>query len=149
MAVNTAIQKYRQNGKPTSTKVQKTPKPAKSKKPVKEEAAKVEAALQESQIEEEKIKEEAELQREIAEEIEKEAAKTSSLVKEDFTPVNSTRDQLILTYAPLIKYIAQSTWRRLSFGYFGNEPILLILQSSGSPTDWEKLRNDFPELFTI
>lgn len=113
MAVNTAIQKYRQNGKPTSGKASKTPKPSKAKKSVTEDAIKVDAALQESQIEEEKLKEEAELQREIAEEIEKESAKTSSLVKEDHTPVNSTRDQLILTYAPLIKYIAQKIAARL------------------------------------
>jgi RNA polymerase sigma factor for flagellar operon FliA len=58
-------------------------------------------------------REEAELQREIAADLEREAAQTNSLVRDDFTPVNSSRDQLILEYAPLIKYIAQKIAARL------------------------------------
>ena len=62
---------------------------------------------------EEALQEEAALQKEIAEELEREAAQTSTLVKEDFSPVNSSRDKLILEYAPLIKYIAQKIASRL------------------------------------
>src|SRR5205814_905242 len=56
---------------------------------------------------EEAAREEATLQKEIAEELERESAQTSQLVKEDFSPLNSSREQLVLEYAPLIKYIAQ------------------------------------------
>ena len=58
-------------------------------------------------------KEEEALQREIAEELEREAAHTNQLVKEDFSPVNSTRERLVREYAPLIKYIAQKIAARL------------------------------------
>ena len=70
---------------------------------VAKEAAEAEKAAQE----------EAALQQEIAAELEREAAQTNALVKEDFTPVNSTRDKLILEYAPLIKYISQKIAARL------------------------------------
>lgn len=53
------------------------------------------------------------LEKELHEEIEKEAVVTNSLVKADFTPVNSTRDRLVVEYAPLIKYIAQKIASRL------------------------------------
>ncbi len=56
---------------------------------------------------------EAELQKELEEEIARDAAQTSKLVKEDFSPVNSTRDRLVVEYAPLIKYIAQKIAARL------------------------------------
>ncbi len=58
-------------------------------------------------------KEEEELQKELEAEIAAEASTTSRLVRDDFTPVNSTRDKLILEYAPLIKYIAQKIAARL------------------------------------
>jgi RNA polymerase sigma factor FliA len=58
-------------------------------------------------------REEEALQKEIAEELERESAQTSQLVKEDFSPVNSTRERLVLEYAPLIKYIAQKIAARL------------------------------------
>jgi len=57
--------------------------------------------------------EEIRLQAEIEAEIAKEAAQTGGLVKEDFTPVNSPRDKLIVEYSPLIKYIAQKIAARL------------------------------------
>jgi RNA polymerase sigma factor for flagellar operon FliA len=38
---------------------------------------------------------------------------SGQLVKEDFSPVNSTRERLVLEYAPLIKYIAQKIAARL------------------------------------
>lgn len=53
------------------------------------------------------------LQKELEEEIARDAVQTSSLVKEDFSPVNSTRDRLVVEYAPLIKYIAQKIAARL------------------------------------
>ncbi len=57
--------------------------------------------------------EEAELQKELEAEIARDSAQTSSLVKEDYSPVNSTRDRLVVEYAPLIKYIAQKIAARL------------------------------------
>ncbi len=53
------------------------------------------------------------LQKELEEEIAKDAVQTSSLVKEDYSPTNSTRDRLVVEYAPLIKYIAQKIAARL------------------------------------
>jgi RNA polymerase sigma factor for flagellar operon FliA len=53
------------------------------------------------------------LQKELEEEIQADAVQTSSLVKEDYSPVNSTRDRLVVEYAPLIKYIAQKIAARL------------------------------------
>jgi RNA polymerase sigma factor for flagellar operon FliA len=58
------------------------------------------------------VKEEDEHE-ELEKEIVQEIAKGSSLVKEDFSPVNCTKDRLILEYAPLIKYIAQKIAARL------------------------------------
>jgi RNA polymerase sigma factor FliA len=57
--------------------------------------------------------EEVELQKELEEEIARDAVQTSSLVKEDYSPTNSTRDRLVVEYAPLIKYIAQKIAARL------------------------------------
>lgn len=42
------------------------------------------------------------------------AKQTSSLVKEDFSPMNTNREKLITSYAPFIKYIAQRIAARLS-----------------------------------
>ena len=58
-------------------------------------------------------KEEAALQQEIAAELEAEAQQTDQLVKADYSPTNSTRERLVLEYAPLIKYIAQKIAARL------------------------------------
>ena len=60
----------------------------------------VETAVDEVVAASEKAKEEAELQREIAAELEKESVHTSQLVKEDFSPVNSSREKLVLEYSP-------------------------------------------------
>ncbi len=57
--------------------------------------------------------EEEELQADLEAELEREAPHTNALVKEDFSPVNSSRDKLILEYAPLIKYISQKIAARL------------------------------------
>ena len=61
----------------------------------------------------ENVEGEAELQKELEEEMKQDAVQTSSLVKEDYSPVNSTRDRLVVEYAPLIKYIAQKIAARL------------------------------------
>src|SRR4051794_6601982 len=104
MSLNQGIQKYRENIRQSTSKrdSQKSQNPAdKSKKPadLKTDATTEDLAAVEAK------NEEAALQKEIAEELEKESKDTAQLVKEDFSPVNSTRDQLILEYAPLIKYI--------------------------------------------
>ena len=70
-------------------------------------------AIEEKTEATEAIQEEQILQAEIAKEIEAEAAQTSQLVKADFSPVNTTRERLIIEYAPLIKYIAQKIAARL------------------------------------
>jgi len=57
--------------------------------------------------------EDEELQADLEAELEREAPHTNALVKEDFSPVNSSRDKLILEYAPLIKYISQKIAARL------------------------------------
>jgi len=108
------IQKYRATNAPSSAKENpqaSTPK-AKSATPG-TVPLELEEAVQQVQAAEERAKEEAELQKEIAAELEREAGETAKLVKEDFSPVNSTRERLVLEYAPLIKYIAQKIAARL------------------------------------
>lgn len=53
------------------------------------------------------------LQKHLEGEIRKELGHSSTLVKEDFSPANRNRDQLIVEYAPLIRYIAQKIASRL------------------------------------
>ena len=77
------------------------------------DAKALETAAEEAQAAAEAAREEAELQKEIAAELEREQGETNRLVKEDFTPNNSTREKLVLEYAPLIKYIAQKIAARL------------------------------------
>jgi RNA polymerase sigma factor for flagellar operon FliA len=55
----------------------------------------------------------SELQLELEREIEREKPKTTALVREDFSPVNRSRNELIVDFAPLIKYIAQRIAARL------------------------------------
>lgn len=73
----------------------------------------VDEAAIEAQTNEAERKAEEALQAELEKEIAKEAAHTSKLVKDDLSPVNANRDQLIVEYAPLIKYIAQKIAARL------------------------------------
>lgn len=117
MSLNHGIQKYRDNlskqdkvAKTSSTKTVKSTNSAKT--PTNPDSA---LAKDNSQAEasDEKKKEEELLKREIEEELEADAKNTATLVKEDFSPANSTRDQLILEYSPLIKYIAQKIAARL------------------------------------
>jgi RNA polymerase sigma factor for flagellar operon FliA len=137
MRLNQGIEKYRESAKrKTKASAATTPatpattpaKGAKAEKSAKAdkseakaaakgkkdpEAEKLQTAAEEAAAAEQAKKEQEELQREIAEELEREAAQTSQLVKEDYSPVNSTRERLVLEYAPLIKYIAQKIAARL------------------------------------
>jgi RNA polymerase sigma factor for flagellar operon FliA len=123
MRLNPGIQKYR-DGSKTATKSKgpaetaaATPA-AKGKKAATSakkdgEAAALEKSAEEMTAAEAAAKEEAALQQEIAAELEAEASQTDKLVKADFSPVNATREKLVLEYAPLIKYIAQKIAARL------------------------------------
>lgn len=121
MSINQGIQRYRENSCKTSTKnggkksQKESPEEKIQSNPVLSSAIKasLDQAIEEVTSASEASKEEEELQREIAEELEREASHTSKLVKEDCSPVNSSRDQLVLEYAPLIKYIAQKIAARL------------------------------------
>lgn len=125
MSMNPGLQKYREAGKAakgaskTASKTAQKEKSAKAptkanvKAAQSEEAHVLEQAAEEARAAEAAAREEAELQKEIAAELERESVQTNSLVKDDFTPVNATRDKLIVEYAPLIKYIAQKIAARL------------------------------------
>ena len=116
MRLNAGIQKYRDGAKKnpqkkagptaaTTSKVKRTPNEVSHDE--------LETAAQEAAEAEKQAKEEAELHAEIAAELAAEAAQTDQLVKPDYSPVNSTRERLVLEYAPLIKYIAQKIAARL------------------------------------
>ena len=123
MSAKAGLQKYRKNAvgkssgarEPVETKTSKNvKKAAKASTPVEAKADEnVEEAVDALAAAEAARKEEEELQKELEAEIAAEASTTSTLVRDDFTPVNSTRDKLILEYAPLIKYIAQKIAARL------------------------------------
>jgi RNA polymerase sigma factor for flagellar operon FliA len=104
MSLNQGIQKYREN-------MRKNAKQAKDA--AEQPKAAVAQAIEEVAVVNESLKEEEALQKEIAEELARDASQTDQLVKPDCSPVNSTRDQLVLEYAPLIKYIAQKIAARL------------------------------------
>jgi RNA polymerase sigma factor for flagellar operon FliA len=116
MSLNQGIQKYRENARKENSKNQREAA-EKKKKTLEQPKQKIEQALDEVAAADKAASEEAKaeeaLQKQIAAELEIESAQTSQLVKEDFSPVNSTRDQLVLEYAPLIKYIAQKIAARL------------------------------------
>lgn len=124
MRLNQGIEKYRtaskaktagpKAGAKTAPKSGGKPESGtRASKMKKEEIVALAQAADEAAQAAEAAREEAELQKEIAEELEREQATTSQLVKEDFSPVNSTRERLVLEYAPLIKYIAQKIAARL------------------------------------
>jgi len=133
MRLNQGIQKYRDAGRTQNAKTSRDAKngsdtesrkkpatPVKEKAPAAKAAKKsqltpeeVKQAAEEIKAAEQAAREEAELQKQIAEELEREASQTAQLVKEDFSPVNSSRDKLVTEYAPLIKYIAQKIAARL------------------------------------
>ena len=126
MALSGAIQKYKNASKSASKKsapAAAAAAPVKKAKPVAAKLAKkgaspedesdVKRAIDEAAESEAKRAEEQALQAEIAAELEQESGETNKLVRADFTPVNTHRDQLILEFAPLIKYIAQRIAARL------------------------------------
>ncbi|MCC7441952.1 MAG: sigma-70 family RNA polymerase sigma factor, partial [Bdellovibrionales bacterium] len=73
----------------------------------------VNQAIEDVVVAEAAAKEEVELQKELEKELEQDKRHTSRLVSDDFNPGNRSRDQLILEYSPLIKYIAQKIAARL------------------------------------
>lgn len=119
MKLNQVIRKYRESSSnPKQVEVKEIhaagPKPSKTTKkqaPAPEET--LTADLDEQKAAEEAVRERAELQKEIADELARESQHTAQLVKEDFTPTNSSREKLVIEYAPLIKYIAQKIAARL------------------------------------
>ena len=98
MGLNQGLQKYRENLKKNAAvaKIQTT------KKIVVVDENEKEANLADQ-----------ELKKQIESELLEDFQETEKLVVQDFSPVNSTRDQLILEYSPLIKYIAQKIAARL------------------------------------
>ena len=49
-----------------------------------------------------------------------------------------------------LRYWWQATWRRLTLGRSGAEPVLIILQpATGEAVRWEKLFQSFPGLFEL
>lgn len=115
MSLNQGIQKYRENVRKAASKkeAEKEEKNAKAKKEKEVSTAEVQKAVDQVAEVDEATREEEALRKEIAEELERESKQTALLVKEDFSPVNSTRDRLVMEYAPLIKYIAQKIAARL------------------------------------
>jgi RNA polymerase sigma factor FliA len=116
MSLNQGIQKYKETlRKEKTSQSKKTSSPADSKsdktlenKPNDSAEANATNPAEASA----EVSNEA-LEKEIAEEVERESKYTSQLVKEDFTPLNSSRDQLVVEYSHLIKYIAQKIAARL------------------------------------
>ena len=116
MSLNQGIQKYRESVRKSNSKnlPQKTTKKSVKATDGKDVADQTESKLStDPAVNTEESNEEEALRKEIAEELEKDSSHTDQLVKADFSPVNSTRDQLIMEYAPLIKYIAQKIAARL------------------------------------
>ncbi len=118
MSLNQGIQKYRESVRKAAAESE-AQKPGKVslnlKAKVPSETLKTDSAMADEDVAaaDEAAKEEEALRNEIAQELEHEAVHTAQLVREDFSPVNSSRDQLVLEYAPLIKYIAQKIAARL------------------------------------
>lgn len=135
MSLNHGIQKYRESSKSVNkaSTVKKAPeKPAKKAEKLKAKSKASSKELSEEEENEGTDEEtlttqssdvpsdldaaaagDADLQKELEAEMVQDAVQTSGLVKEDFSPVNSTRDRLVVEYAPLIKYIAQKIAARL------------------------------------
>jgi RNA polymerase sigma factor for flagellar operon FliA len=124
MRLNPGIQKYREGSKGISKAKASGPVEgalnpvisAKGKKAAGSKESKteeLEKAAAEMSAAEAAAREEEELQKEIAADLAAESAQTDQLVKPDVSPTNSTRERLVLEYAPLIKYIAQKIAARL------------------------------------
>ncbi len=84
-----------------------------AKKEIKKETKTVTRAVESVAVLEAKRKRVVNFQKEIEKQIERKKTKSSSLVKQDCSPVNRSRNELIVEFAPLIKYIAQRIAARL------------------------------------
>ena len=93
----------------SKTKPKSKPKKTAQKKPPKKVARAVDQVA-DLELKKQKV---ADFQKEIEKEIQREKPTNTSLVKEDCSPVNRSRDELIVEFAPLIKYIAQRIAARL------------------------------------
>jgi RNA polymerase sigma factor for flagellar operon FliA len=121
MRLSQGLQRYRDSSSSDKkNKSSKAPQKPAKKSDAEEEAPPVNGArtiseedVEEARAQEEIAREKAELQKEIAEELARESEDTNKLVKDDCTPINSTRERLVTEYAPLIKYIAQKIAARL------------------------------------
>ena len=87
--------------------------PGKNNTAAKVSADQVAAALNALAESKQNIEKEVALQKELAKELVQETAHTNKLVAGDFSPVNMKREQLIVEYAGLIKFIAQKIAARL------------------------------------
>lgn len=55
-----------------------------------------------------------------------------------------------IRHASIVRYLWQATLRKFTFGHSGPEPLLIMVQPVGKPSlDWDKLPQDFPELFKL
>lgn len=55
-----------------------------------------------------------------------------------------------VNYASPLKYWMETTWRRLSLGLSGPEPVLVLVQPIDQKTlDWQELPQQFPSLFKL
>ncbi len=117
MSLNQGIQKYRENARKAASESESARAEknalAKAKKLKSEPPSEVLTAMDEVAKAEELERQEEELKKELVHELELETQQATELVKEDVSPVNSTRERLVLEYAPLIKYIAQKIAARL------------------------------------
>jgi hypothetical protein len=51
-------------------------------------------------------------------------------------------------FAQPLRYWWQATWRRLTLGWSGPAPVLVVLQpAEAGAFDWHKLTDNFPQLF--
>jgi RNA polymerase sigma factor for flagellar operon FliA len=117
MSLNQGIQKYRENARKIASETESARAEknalAKAKKQKSGPPSDVLNALDEVAKAAELERQEEELKKELVRELELETQQATELVKEDVSPVNSTREKLVLEYAPLIKYIAQKIAARL------------------------------------
>lgn len=56
----------------------------------------------------------------------------------------------VINYSSPLKYFFETTLRRLTFGLFGHEPVLILIQPVNHETiNWEALPDQFPSLFKL
>jgi RNA polymerase sigma factor FliA len=112
MSLNQGIQKYRESVRKNTNKSSKGTTAGDSRSKDKDGQVPGNEEITASKPEPSAIEDE-QLQKEIEAEVAADMQVTSTLVKEDYSPANSTRDKLIIEYSPLIKYVAQKIAARL------------------------------------